>query len=136
VGDPDPYDYPVYLCPRCAARALSVHSSDPDVVLRCDLCEQRFYPEEKREVDIRRAARAGLDPFHGRWELWDNEERQGAPVSLDLDDAQPASAVYPEEYGEEAVARRRFRENVVLLGCLGFSVLFLVLLVLSAYRCA
>lgn len=136
MAEPDPYDYPVYLCPRCGARAVSVHSADPDVVLRCDGCEQRYYPGDRREVDVRRAVRAGQDPFRGVWEMWDNEERLGAPVRLDLDDAVAASLLYPDEFSEEAVRRRRFRENVVLLGCLVFSALFLILLALAAYRCA
>lgn len=134
--DSDPYDYRIYLCPRCGERAVSVHSIEPDLVLRCDRCEQRYYPDDSREAEARRQARAGADPFRGAWDLWDNEERQGAPVRIDLSDAVPASELYPEQYSEEAVRRRRYRENVILLGCTGFALLFLVLLFLSAYRCA
>lgn len=133
---PDPFDYPVYPCPRCGERAVSLHSSDPDVVLRCDRCEVRFYPDEKREVDIRREERAGGDPFQGVWEVWDNEERQGSPLRVDLDDSVAASALYPEEFSDQARRNRRFRENFVLLGCGVFGLLVLVLMVLAAYRCA
>lgn len=132
----DPYDYPVYRCPRCGGRAVSVHSSDPDIVLRCDDCEQRYYPDEHREVDARRTVRFAGDPFHGVWEVWDNEERQGGPLRIDLDDALPASAVYPGEFSDQAVQRRRFKENTVLLGCLTFMVVFVVMMVLAAFRCA
>jgi uncharacterized C2H2 Zn-finger protein len=132
----DPYDYLVYACPRCGERAVSVHSSDPEVVLRCDRCEQRYYPSEEHEARVRRALRSGADPFRGAWEVWDNEERQGGPLRVDLDDALAASSLYPEEFSPGALRRRAFRENVVLLGCTGFTVLFLVLLFLSAYRCA
>lgn len=136
MGEPDPFDYPVYLCPRCGERAVSVHSSEPEVVLRCDRCEQRYFPDDRREVEIRRDARAGSDPFHGVWEVWDNEERLGPCLRLDLDDSVAASALYPEEYTEEAARRRQFRENVILLGCAGFALLFLALMVLAAWRCA
>ncbi len=132
----DPYDYFVYVCPRCGARAASLHSSDPDVILRCDDCEVRYFPDEKHEVDIRRAVRSGVDPFHGIWDVWDNEERQGRALRPSLDDALPASIVYPDEFSHEALRKRRFRENFVLLGCLTFSAIFLVLLFMSAYRCA
>lgn len=132
----DPYDYRVYACPKCGDRAVSVHSSDPEVVLRCDRCEQRFYPSEEHEAGARRLARSGGDPFRGAWEVWDNEERQGRPLRIDLDDAVAASSLYPDEFTPDALRRRAFRENVVLFGCAGFTVLFLVLLFLSAYRCA
>ncbi|MCZ6778866.1 MAG: hypothetical protein O7F16_07835 [Acidobacteria bacterium] len=131
----DPYDYSVYTCPRCGQRAVSVHSSDPEVILRCDDCEVRFYPSDDEEIVIRRAVRAGKDPFHGVWKMWDNEERVGQPLSLDLDDRVAASVVYPDLYSEEAVNKRRFRENVVMLGCLTFGTVFIILLFISAYRC-
>jgi len=132
----DPYDYAIYACPRCGQRAVSVHSTDPDVVLRCDECEVRFYPGDQEEVEVRSAVRAGRDPFLGVWEVWDNEERVGEPVRLNLEDAVAASVLYPDQYGPEALSKRRFRENVVLLGCLTFGVVCIVLLFLSAYRCA
>jgi DNA-directed RNA polymerase subunit RPC12/RpoP len=132
----DPYDYAVYVCPRCGRRAVSVHSSDPDVVLRCDDCEVRYFPGDREELEIRRALRAGGDPFRGVWKVCDNEERLGESLRLDLDDAVAASVLYPDLYSEETLKKRRFRENVVLLGCLTFGVVFIVLLFLSAYRCA
>ena len=132
----DPYDYSVYTCCRCGQRSVSVHSSDPEVILRCDECEVRFYPSDDEEVVIRRAVRAGKNPFHGIWKVWDNEERLGASLSLDLDDAVAASVVYPDLYSEESVNKRRFRENVVMLGCFTFGTVFIILLFISAYHCA